>query len=85
MADSESAADTPKRKNLTTSEKRAMIAELLKGSNNGKLFQGDFKRVAAMYQQHPRTYIALSTMFVSPTLQSVWPDCCFSAFVMSLL
>ena len=55
MSDSESAANTPKRKNLTTSEKRGMIAELLKGSNKGELVHGDFKRVAAMYQRHPRT------------------------------
>ena len=31
IADSESAANTPKRKNLTTPEKKIMVAELLKG------------------------------------------------------
>ncbi|CAN0270881.1 unnamed protein product, partial [Pylaiella littoralis] len=44
-----------KRKNLTTSEKRAAIAELLKGSKNGKLGKGDLKRVGEQFQQHPQT------------------------------
>ena len=41
-------ASTPKRKILTTSQKRSMIAELLKDSNNGVLLHGDFGRVADM-------------------------------------
>ncbi|CAN0452349.1 unnamed protein product, partial [Pylaiella littoralis] len=44
-----------KRKNLTTSEKRGMIHDLLRGSKNGVLQRGDFKRVGALYQQHPET------------------------------
>ncbi|CAN0083821.1 unnamed protein product, partial [Pylaiella littoralis] len=43
------------RKNLTTSEKRGMIDDLLRGSKNGVLQRGDFKRVGALYQQHPET------------------------------
>ena len=65
MADSESAANTPKRKNLTTPEKKSMVAELLKGSINGHLVHGDFKRVAAMYQQHPRTVSKYWRMYLS--------------------
>eukprot|EP00904_Undaria_pinnatifida_P000538 jgi/Undpi1/10485/HiC_scaffold_29.g12935.m1 len=65
MSDSESAAYTPKRKNLTTSEKRDMIAELLKGSNKGELVHGDFKRVAAMYEQHPRTVSKYWRMYLA--------------------
>ena len=65
MADLESAANTPKRKNLTTPEKKSMVAELLKGSINGHLVQGDFKRVAAMYQQHPRTVSKCWRMYLS--------------------
>ena len=44
-----------KRKNLTTSQKRGAIAELLKGSNNGKLCRGDLKRVGEQFEQHPET------------------------------
>eukprot|EP00903_Cladosiphon_okamuranus_P013263 g12367.t1 len=55
MSAAESAASRPKRKNLTTPEKKGMVAELLKGSTNGVLSHGDFKRVAAMYQQTPKT------------------------------
>ena len=36
-----------------------MIAELLKGSNNGVLGQGDFGRVAELYEQHRRMMIKL--------------------------
>ncbi|CAN0514412.1 unnamed protein product, partial [Ectocarpus sp. 12 AP-2014] len=55
MSNSESVANAPKRKNLTTSEKRGMIDELLKGSTNGVLQHGDFKRVSEIYGQKPRT------------------------------
>ncbi|CAM9716345.1 unnamed protein product [Ascophyllum nodosum] len=55
MSTSENAANTSKRKNLTTAEKRGMIDELLKGSNNGILQRGDLSRVADMYQQHRKT------------------------------
>lgn len=41
MSASGNVVGTVKRKNLTTSEKRAAIAELLKGSKNGKLGKGD--------------------------------------------
>ena len=55
MSAAESAASRPKRKNLTTPEKKGMIAELLKGSNNGVLGHGDLKRVAAIYEQTLKT------------------------------
>ena len=44
-----------KRKNLTTFQKRGAIAELLKGSNNGKLCRGDLKRVGEQFEQQPET------------------------------
>ena len=37
----ESVANRPKRKNSTTSQKRGMIAELLKGSSNDVLLHWD--------------------------------------------
>ncbi|CAM9993707.1 unnamed protein product, partial [Pylaiella littoralis] len=55
MSASGNVVGTVKRKNLTTSEKRAAIAELLKGSKNGKLGKGDLKRVGEQFQQHPQT------------------------------
>lgn len=50
-----SVAHTLKRKNLTTSEKRAAIAELPKGINNGALRYVDLKRVASLVRQQLRT------------------------------
>ena len=55
MSASESAANPPKRKNLTTSQKRGMIDELFKGSTNGVLIHGDLGRVADMNGQHRHT------------------------------
>ena len=55
MSASGNVGGTVKGKNLTSSEKRAAIAELLKGSNNGKLCRGDLKRVGAQFEQHPET------------------------------
>ena len=55
MSASESAANPPKRNNLTTSQKRGMIDELLKGSTNGVLIHGDLGRVADIYGQHRHT------------------------------
>lgn len=43
------------RKNLTTAEKRAVIAELLKGSTKGSLAWGDFARVAALFNTNRKT------------------------------
>ena len=40
------AAGTVSRKNLEEDERRAVIDELLEGSNNGKLAHGDIRRVA---------------------------------------
>ena len=44
-----------KRKNLTTFQQRGAIAELLKGSNNGKLCRGDLMRVGEQFEQHLET------------------------------
>ncbi|CAN0260747.1 unnamed protein product, partial [Pylaiella littoralis] len=63
MSASGNVVGTVKRKNLTTSEKRAAIAELLKGSKNGKLGKGDLKRVGEQFQQHPQT------------ISRLWKDC----------
>ena len=55
MSASGSVSGSVKRKNLTTSQKRGAIAELLKGSNNGKLCRGDLEGVGEQFEQHPET------------------------------
>ena len=42
-------AEIVKRHNLTISERRAVIAELLSGSNKGVLVHGDVNRVAKLF------------------------------------
>ena len=42
-------AENVKRHNLTISERRAVIAELLSGSNKGVLVHGDVNRVAKLF------------------------------------
>ena len=63
MSASGSVGGSVKRKNLTSSQKRAAIAELLKGSNNGKLCRGDLKRVGEQFEQHPETISRLWKSF----------------------
>ena len=46
MSSAQSVDEIPKSKNLNDAERSAVIAELLKGSNNGVLPKGDFSRVA---------------------------------------
>lgn len=41
--------ETAQRNDLTTAEKRAIIAELVEDSNKGVQAHGDMKRVAAMF------------------------------------
>ena len=55
MSASGSVGGSVKRKNITTSQKRGAIAELLKGSNNMKLCSGDLNRVGEQFEQHPET------------------------------
>ena len=49
MSSAQSVAETPKRKNLNDGERSAVIAELLKGSNNGVMRKGDCNGVAELY------------------------------------
>ena len=55
MSSAQSVAETRKRKNLNDAERSAVIAELLRGSNNGVLRRGDLIRVAAKFGTNPRT------------------------------
>ncbi|CAM9980554.1 unnamed protein product [Laminaria digitata] len=48
-----------KRKNLTTPERRAVISELLTGSNKGTLARGDLTRVAQMFDTNRSTIAKL--------------------------
>lgn len=59
MASAQSVAETPQRKNLNGDERTAVIAELLKGSDNGILRRGDIKRVAEMFMSNRYTISAL--------------------------
>lgn len=63
MSSDESAAETPKRKNLNVAERSAVIAELLKGSNNGILRKGDFTRVGILFQTNRRVIARLWTCY----------------------
>ncbi|CAB1112923.1 unnamed protein product [Ectocarpus sp. CCAP 1310/34] len=44
-----------------------MVAELLKGSNNGVLSHGDVKRVAAIHKQTPKTGLSWALRWVRPS------------------
>ena len=59
MSSAQIVAETPKRNNLNGAERSAVIAELLKGSNNGILRKGDFSRVAELYGSNRWTIAAL--------------------------
>lgn len=59
MSRAQNDAETPKRKNLNDDERNAVIAKLLKGSNNGILRHGDILRVAEMFGRNRRTITAL--------------------------
>lgn len=52
-------AQTPKRKNVTPSGKRAAMGELIKGSNNGALRRNDLTRVTEVFEKHPKTITIL--------------------------
>ena len=59
MPSAQSVAETPKRKNLNDAERSAVIAELLKGSNNVVLRKGDYSRVAELYGSKRWTIVGL--------------------------
>ena len=54
-----SAPQTSQRKNLDVAERRRVIDELLKGSNNGMLHKGDYTRVAEMFHTNRWTIAKL--------------------------
>ncbi|CAM9281708.1 unnamed protein product [Ascophyllum nodosum] len=59
MSSAQSIAETPKKKNLNDAERSAVIAELLKGSNNGVLQKGDYNRVTELSGTNRWTIAAL--------------------------
>ena len=59
MSSAQNVAETPKRNNLNDAERRAVIAELLKDSNNGVLRKGDYSRVAELYGSNRWTIAGL--------------------------
>ena len=64
-------AEIVKRNNLTISERRAVIVELLSGNNKGVLVHGDVNRVAELFNSNRKTIAALWRAYQSQKVASV--------------